>query len=166
LEKLSRIENNIKLNKLNAVYDILTEEQTILRKRNTILKIADHHGWDTGKEYLDSPSADDKEDLRAAISRANCKRSTPKPYNRPSFVGTGPRKMSLLDTVKTSSDGLDATGFTVKSRSVELAKATKKTPWIEFNTSRSPVDTTVLVIWSVIRFWRTPFTISPRNCST
>jgi hypothetical protein len=83
LEKLSRIENNIKLNKLNAVYDILTEEQTILRKRNTILKIADHHGWDTGKEYLDSPSADDKEDLRAAISRANCKRSTPKPYNRP-----------------------------------------------------------------------------------
>jgi hypothetical protein len=38
LEKLSRIENNIKLNKLNAVYAILTEEQTILRKRNTILK--------------------------------------------------------------------------------------------------------------------------------
>ena len=86
LEKLSRIENNIKLNKLNAVYDILTEEQTILRKRNKILKIADHHGWDTGKEYLDSPSAVDKEDasdLRAAISRANRKRSTPKPYNRP-----------------------------------------------------------------------------------
>ena len=37
LEKLSRIENNIKLNKLNAVYDIITEEQTILRKRNNIL---------------------------------------------------------------------------------------------------------------------------------
>jgi hypothetical protein len=86
LEKLSRIENNIKLNKLNAVYDILTEEQTILRKRNKILKIADRHGWDTGKENLDSPSADDKEDasdLRAAISRANRKRSTPKPYSRP-----------------------------------------------------------------------------------
>jgi len=84
LEKLSRIENNIKLNKLNAVYDIITEEQTILRKRNTILKIADHHGWDTVKDYLDSPLADDKEDasdLRAAISRANRKRSTPKPYN-------------------------------------------------------------------------------------
>jgi hypothetical protein len=56
------------------VYDILTEEQTILRKRNKILKIA---------------------------------------------------KMSLLVTVKTSSDGLDATGFTVKSHSAELAKATK-----------------------------------------
>jgi hypothetical protein len=86
LEKLSHIENSIKLNKLNAVYDILTEEQTILRKRNKILKIADRHGWDTGKDYLDSPSADDKEDasdLRGAISRANRKRSTPKPYNRP-----------------------------------------------------------------------------------
>jgi hypothetical protein len=34
--------------------------------------------------------------------------------------------MSLLVTVKTSSDGLDATGFTVKSHSAELAKATKK----------------------------------------
>ena len=35
---------------------------------------------------MDSPLADDKEDasdLRAAISRANRKRSTPKPYNRP-----------------------------------------------------------------------------------
>ena len=29
LEKLSRIENNKKLNKLNAVYAILTEEQTM-----------------------------------------------------------------------------------------------------------------------------------------
>jgi hypothetical protein len=77
-----------------------------------------------------------------------------------SFVGTDPRNMSLLVTVKTSSDGLDATGFTVKSRSAE---ATKKTPWIEFSPSRSPVDTTVLVIWSAIRFWRTPLTISPRN---
>jgi hypothetical protein len=86
LEKLSRIENNIKLNKLNAVYDILTEEQTILRKRNKILKIADRHGWDMVKEYLDSPLADDKEDasdLRAIISRANRKRSMPKPYNSP-----------------------------------------------------------------------------------
>jgi hypothetical protein len=35
-----------------------------------------------------------------------------------------------------------------------------------FSPSWSPVDTTVLVIWSVLRFWRTPFTISPRNCST
>jgi hypothetical protein len=35
--------------------------------------------------------------------------------------------MSLLVTVKTSSGGLDATGFTVKSRSAELAKAAKKT---------------------------------------
>jgi hypothetical protein len=34
--------------------------------------------------------------------------------------------MSLLVTVKTSSGGLDATGFTVKSRSAELAKAAKK----------------------------------------
>ena len=61
-------------------------------------------------------------------------------------MGTGPRKVCLLVTVKTPSDGLDATGFTVKSCSAELAKATKKTPWIEFSTSRSPVDTTVLVI--------------------
>ena len=63
LEKLFRMENNI-----------------ILRKRNKILKIADRHGWDTVKDYLDSPSADDKEDasdLRGAISRANRKRSTP-----------------------------------------------------------------------------------------
>jgi hypothetical protein len=62
LEKLFRLENNI------------------------ILKIADRHGWDTVKKYLDSPLADDKEDasdLRAAISMANRKRSTPKPYNRP-----------------------------------------------------------------------------------
>ena len=64
-------------------------------------------------------------------------------------MGTDPRKMSLLVTVKTSSDGLDANGFTVKSRSAE---ATKKAPLIEFSTSRSPVDTTVLVIGSVIRF--------------
>ena len=85
LEKLSRIENNIRLNKLNAVYDMITEEQTILRKRNKILKIAGRHGWDTVKEYLDSPLADDIEDasdLRAAISRANRKQSTPIPYNR------------------------------------------------------------------------------------
>jgi len=33
LEKRSRIENNIKLNKLNAAYDIITEEQPILRKK-------------------------------------------------------------------------------------------------------------------------------------
>ena len=68
---------------MNAVYDIITEEQTIFRNRNKILKIADRHGRDTVKEYLDSPLADDKEDasdLRAAISRAN---RTPKPYNRP-----------------------------------------------------------------------------------
>jgi hypothetical protein len=65
LEKLFHIENNI-----------------ILRKGNTILKIAVRHGWDTVKEYLNSSLADDKEDagnLRAAISRANRKRSTPKP---------------------------------------------------------------------------------------
>jgi hypothetical protein len=36
-----------------------------------------------------------------------------------SFVGTGPRKISLMVTVKTYFDGLAATGFTVKSRSVE-----------------------------------------------
>ena len=82
LEKLSRIDNKIKLNKLNAEYDILTEEQTILRKRNTILTIADRHDRDTVRDYLDSPLSDDKDDasdLRAAISRANRKRSTPKP---------------------------------------------------------------------------------------
>ena len=86
LEKLSRIENNIKLNKLNAVYDIITEEQPILRKINTIIKIADRLCWETIKKYLYSPLADDEEDandLRAAISRVNRKRSTPKPYSRP-----------------------------------------------------------------------------------
>ena len=67
------------------MYDIITEEQSIFRNSNTILKIADCHGWDTVKEYLDSPLADDKEDasdLRAAISRTNRKQSTPIPYNR------------------------------------------------------------------------------------
>jgi hypothetical protein len=48
---------------------------------------------------LDSPLADDKEDasdLRAAISRANRKRSTPKPYNRPDnqyVASTGDREV-------------------------------------------------------------------------
>ena len=82
MEKLSRIDNKIKLNKLNAEYDILTEKQTILRKRNTIFTIADRHDRDTVRDYLDSPLSDDKDDasdLRAAISRANRKRSTPKP---------------------------------------------------------------------------------------
>jgi hypothetical protein len=70
------------MQELNAEYDILTEEQTILRKRNTILTIADRHDRDTVRDYLDSPLSDDKDDasdLRAAISRANRKRSTPKP---------------------------------------------------------------------------------------
>jgi hypothetical protein len=69
LKKLLRIENNI-----------------ILRKGNTILKVADRHRWDTVKEYLDSSLADHKEDagdLRVAISRVNRKRCTPKPYKRP-----------------------------------------------------------------------------------
>jgi hypothetical protein len=103
-----------------------------------------------------NPTKEDASDLRAAISMANRKRSTPKSYNRPdnqygsvnrgsgsakfnprsffcccsscgnSFVGIDPRNKSLLVTVKTSSDGLDATGFTVKSHFAELAKAAKK----------------------------------------
>jgi hypothetical protein len=41
------------------VLDIITEEKGIITKRNKILKIADKYGWDTVKEYLDSPLAGD-----------------------------------------------------------------------------------------------------------
>jgi hypothetical protein len=56
--------------KWNAAYDIITEEQTIFRNRNKILKIADRHGRDTVKEYLDSPLVDDKEDASDFKSRS------------------------------------------------------------------------------------------------
>ena len=64
---------------------MLSEEREILRKRNTILKIADKHGWDTVQEYLDSPLDDDKDDavnLRTAITRATTKCRS-KPYDMP-----------------------------------------------------------------------------------
>ena len=107
LEKIFRIENNI-----------------ILRKGNTILKIADRHGWDTVKEYLDSSLADDKEDasdLRAAISRANRKRSTPKPYNRPDNqygsvnMGSGSAKFNP----RSFCCGFSGTGFNSETSSVQ-----------------------------------------------
>lgn len=85
IDKLSRIESNIKLRNINTACEIITEEKDNLRKRNKILKIADKHGWDTVKEYLDSPLADNKDDavdLRAAISRATRRRNS-RPYNRP-----------------------------------------------------------------------------------
>jgi hypothetical protein len=200
LEKLSHIENSIKLNKLNAVYDILTEEQTILRKRNKILKIADRHGWDTGKDYLDSPSADDKEDasdLRGAISRANRKRSTPKPYNRPDNQygsvnrGSGSAEFNPRSffrgfgqfsgagfNCETSSVQTVGRCFTVSNKDMSpqrnrYSNSTNGTGRRRYSENSvkgkipvTDVDTTVLVIWSVIRFWRTPFTISPRNCTT
>ena len=70
---------------LTAASKLLTEESEISRKRNTILKIADTHGWDTVQEYLNSPLADDKDDvanLRTAIARATTKHRS-KPYVRP-----------------------------------------------------------------------------------
>ncbi|CAG2251224.1 unnamed protein product [Mytilus edulis] len=72
LDKLSAIESCIKLGNVTEVSSIISEEKEVLRKRNKILKIADKHGWDTVKEYLDSPLAENKEDasdLRAVIGR-------------------------------------------------------------------------------------------------
>ncbi|CAG2198497.1 unnamed protein product [Mytilus edulis] len=91
LDKLSAIESCIKLGNVTEVSSIISEEKEVLRKRNKILKIADKHGWDTVKEYLDSPLAENKEDasdLRAAISRAARKRNY-KPYNKPDAANSG-----------------------------------------------------------------------------
>ena len=91
LDKLLCIENCLKFNNLSGASEIIAEEKEVIRKRNKILKIADKHGWDTVREYLDSPLADNKDDasdLRAAISRAARKRNA-KPYNRPDVQSTG-----------------------------------------------------------------------------
>lgn len=98
LEKLSNIERSIKLNKFSDALDIITEGKVVNTTRNKIQKIADKHGWDTVKEYLDSPLADNKDDasdLSAAISRAARKRYS-KPYNRPEdqLSGTGRGKFN------------------------------------------------------------------------
>ena len=71
LDKLSSIEKCLKFQKLTEATEIISSEKEVLKKRNKILKIADKHGWDTVREYLDSPLADNKEDasdLRAAIT--------------------------------------------------------------------------------------------------
>ncbi|XP_063420142.1 uncharacterized protein LOC134705325 [Mytilus trossulus] len=94
LERLAAVESCIKLGNASEVSEIISQEKEIIRKRNKILKIADKHGWDTVKEYLDSPLADNKEDasdLRAAISRASRKRSS-KPYSKPESSNSGSRK--------------------------------------------------------------------------
>jgi len=75
-DKLAKLKSLIKIKDLTAASKLLSEEREIFRKRNTILKIADKHGWDTVQEYLDSPLADDKDDaasLRTAIARATTK---------------------------------------------------------------------------------------------
>ncbi|CAG2231652.1 unnamed protein product [Mytilus edulis] len=94
LERLAAVESCIKLGNASEVSEIISQEKEIIRKRNKILKIADKHGWDTVKEYLDSPLADNKEDasdLRAAISRASRKRSS-KPYSKPESSNSGSGK--------------------------------------------------------------------------
>ena len=76
------------------------------------------------KEYLDSPLADDKEDasdLRAAIYRANRKRSTPKPYNRPDTQygsvnrGSGSAKFNPRSCFR----GFSGAGFNSETSSVQ-----------------------------------------------
>ena len=80
--------------------------------------------WDTVNEYLDSPLANDKEDasdLRAAISRANGKRSTPKPYNRPDNQygsvnrGSGSAKFNPRSFFR----GFSGAGFNSETSSVQ-----------------------------------------------
>ncbi|XP_062595343.1 uncharacterized protein LOC134256677 [Saccostrea cucullata] len=74
----------------SGVTDLISSEKEAIRQRNKILRIADKHGWDTVKEYVDSDIADNSEDaarLRSAISRAaNKKRKSP--YDRPVFPKT------------------------------------------------------------------------------
>lgn len=65
-----------------AAQTVANTEIDVLNQRNKLLKIADKHGWDTVKEYTDSPLADDAEDaskLRGAIARAMRSRRF-KPY--------------------------------------------------------------------------------------
>ena len=66
------MESLLKVNNLSAAFDVISEEKELLNERNKILKTADRHGWDTVKEYLDSPLAynkDDANDLGSAIAR-------------------------------------------------------------------------------------------------
>lgn len=59
-------------------------------QRDKILKIADRHGWDTVKEYLDDPLADSVEDastLRTAVTRTSRRRNQSKSYARGSDRG-------------------------------------------------------------------------------
>lgn len=84
---------------LSGFVDLISSEKEAIRQRNKILKIADKHGWDTVKEYVDSDITDNSEDaakLRSAISRAaSKKRKTP--YDRPSF----PRTPGAFDGLST-----------------------------------------------------------------
>ncbi|CAG2190846.1 unnamed protein product [Mytilus edulis] len=99
LERLAAVESCIKLGNASEVSEIISQEKEIIRKRNKILKIADKHGWDTVKEYLDSPLADNKEDandLRAAISRASRKEVPSRTVNQNLPIVVPEKENSIL----------------------------------------------------------------------
>ena len=80
-EGLNKIETLCNVNP-EAAQAVVASELQALNQRNKLLKIADKHGWDTFKEYTDSPLADNADDaakLRGAIARAMRSRRF-KPY--------------------------------------------------------------------------------------
>lgn len=87
LEGLLRIDA---LGKVSAehVSQVVKSEVEAINQRNKLLRIADKHGWDTVREYSDSPLADDAEDaakLRGAIARTlRNRRFRPYPDAKPS----------------------------------------------------------------------------------
>ncbi|XP_060592864.1 uncharacterized protein LOC132747484 [Ruditapes philippinarum] len=93
IEGLSRIRDLCAVS-VQATKSTVDKEIDSLKQRNKILKIADKHGWDTVREYTDSPLADDSEDasnLRAAISRAMRSRRY-QPYQRSSTASAAPQQ--------------------------------------------------------------------------
>ena len=75
----------------SGAIETLKSEKEAFRQRNKILRIADKHGWDTVKEYVDSDIADNSEDaakIRAAISRAAAAKKRKSPYDRPQLPKT------------------------------------------------------------------------------
>ena len=52
----------------SGAIETLKSEKEAFRQRNKILRIADKHGWDTVKEYVDSDIADSSEDAQNSRS--------------------------------------------------------------------------------------------------
>lgn len=85
---LERIEGLHKIDTVGKVSSelvskVVKSEIEEVNIRNKLIKIADKHGWDTVREYSDSPLADDAEDaakLRGAIARTLRNRRF-KPYD-------------------------------------------------------------------------------------